>query len=186
MDEASKLLGESYGFWVQTGAIILSIIVTGFYARKAILSNGSSAKETLEHNQRMQQTRATIDLILQENQDVELNQAKQTISKLPENASFLEYLDVREEDSDEKKQIKQSIRVLMNRYEFIALGIKNEAFEESIYKELQFSDVTDVWKKSKPLIMELRRRKGKNTYYQEFEWLTDRWLNNPLVAYKNS
>ncbi|MFU2048005.1 MULTISPECIES: hypothetical protein [Avibacterium] len=48
---ANQFLGESYGFWIQTGAIILSILVTGYYARKAILSNGRSAKETLNHNQ---------------------------------------------------------------------------------------------------------------------------------------
>ena len=179
--ESAQFLGESYGFWVQTGAVILSIIVTGFFARKAIISNGKTAKETLEHNQLMQQKRATIDLILQENQDQELIKAKITIAALPDNASFIEYLDVNENDQPSKKEVKDCIRILLNRYEFIALGIKNEAFEESIYK-----DFTNTWKKAKPMIMELRRRKEQNTYYQEFELLADRWLQSPLKPYKNS
>ena len=36
------------------------------------------------------------------------------------------------------------------------------------------------------MIMELRRRKEQNTYYQEFELLADRWLQSPLKPYKNS
>ncbi|WP_442780717.1 DUF4760 domain-containing protein [Avibacterium sp. 20-132] len=152
-----------------------------------MLSNGRSAKETLNHNQEMQRQRATIELLLQENQDKELTNAMLIIAKLPKNASFLDYLDVSEEEQNEnKKVIKNAIRTLLNRYEFIALGIKYGAFEERIYKELQYSNVMNVWINAKPLIMELRRRKNKNTYFQEFEQLADKWGKEPLKSHKNT
>lgn len=87
------IFNQAYGFWVQTGAIILSIGVTGYFAKEAIKKNGSSAKETLNHNHEMIRKRATIDILIQENQDDELVQAKKIVTKLPENASFLKCLE---------------------------------------------------------------------------------------------
>ena len=175
------IFNQAYGFWVQTGAIIISIIVTGFYAQKAIKKNGQSAKETLNHNHEMIRKRATIDILIQENQDNELVQAKRIVTNLPENASFIKYLEPSFCGTKESEAEKESIRILLNRYEFIALGIRNGAFEEEIYKRLKYSDIMDTWKNAKPMIMELRRLKGRNTYYQELEWLADRWERLPLT-----
>jgi hypothetical protein len=174
---------ESIGYWVQilqTVAIILSIVVTGFYARKAILSNGQSAKEMMRHNQDMTRQRATIDLLLHENQDQELIAAKQIVIALPDEASFIKYLEPSLCADEQSKREKASIAILLNRYEFVALGIKTGAFEEQIYKSLKYSDTIDIWNKAKPMVMELRRQKGRDTYYQEFEWLADKWKKEPL------
>lgn len=175
------IFNQAYGFWVQTGAIIISIVVTGYFAKEAIKKNGSSAKETLNHNHEMIRKRATIDILIQENQDDELVQAKKIVTKLPENASFLKCLEPSSRGKKKTEAEKESIRILLNRYEFIALGIRNGAFEEEIYKRLKYSDIMDTWKKAKPMIMELRRLKGRDTYYQELEWLADRWERSPLT-----
>lgn len=50
--EHTTCLGETHGFWIQTGAIILSAIM-------AILA--------IRHNGKMSKRRATIDVIMQEN-----------------------------------------------------------------------------------------------------------------------
>lgn len=171
---------QTYGFWIQTGAIILSIIVTGYFAQKAIKANGQSAKETLEHNHTMVRKRATIDIILQENQDDELVAAKRIVASLPPEASFIKYLEPSLCDNEKAQAEKESIRILLNRLEFIALGIHQGAFEEEIYKRLQYSDAMDTWNKAKPMIMELRRQRDRNTYYQELERLAIRWGKDPL------
>ncbi|OSI23541.1 DUF4760 domain-containing protein [Neisseria dumasiana] len=173
---------QAYGFWVQTGAIIISIAVTGYFAQKAIVKNGKSAKDTLEHNHLMIRKRATIDILIQENQDKELVEAKRIVMALPGEASFIKYLEPNLCDDDNSKKEKECIRILLNRYEFVALGIKNGAFEEEIYKRLKYSDTMDIWAKAKPMIMELRRQKKRQTYYQEFEWLANRWEKNELTT----
>lgn len=117
MEETVKFLGESYGFWVQTGAVLLSAIM----AVLAILHNG-----------RMARKRTTIDVLLQENQDKELIAAKFTVFNLARDAnnSFVDiYFKEKEKQSDTYKQIT----MLLNRYEFIAQSIHNKAFEEKIY-----------------------------------------------------
>ena len=174
------IFNQAYGFWVQTGAIIISIAVTGYFAQKAIKKNGESAKTTLNHNHEMIRKRATIDILIQENQDTDLVQAKRIVAQLPPEASFIKYMEPSFCDKKEAEAEKESIRILLNRYEFIALGIRTGAFEEEIYKRLKCSDVMDTWKKAKPMIMELRRQKERNTYYQELEWLASRWEASPL------
>lgn len=130
------IFNQAYGFWVQTGAIIISIAVTGYFAQKAIKKNGESAKTTLNHNHEMIRKRATIDILIQENQDTDLVQAKRIVAQLPPEASFIKYMEPSFCDTKEAEAEKESIRILLNRYEFIALGIRTGAFEEEIYKRL--------------------------------------------------
>ncbi|KGQ46802.1 DUF4760 domain-containing protein [Gallibacterium anatis] len=168
MEETVKFLGESYGFWVQTGAVLLSAIM----AVLAILHNG-----------RMARKRTTIDVLLQENQDKELIAAKFTVFNLARDAnnSFVDiYFKEKEKQSDTYKQIT----MLLNRYEFIAQSIHNKAFEEKIYKQMQYTNITRMWDRLCPLIYEIRQRQNASTFYQEFEWLATRWKKKPLKAYK--
>ncbi len=161
-------LGESYGFWVQTGAIILSAIM-------AILA--------IVHNGKMARKHTTIDVLLQENQDKELIAAKFVVFNLARdpNNSFVDiYFKEKEQQSDMYKQIT----MLLNRYEFIAQSIHNKAFEEKIYKEMQYTNITRMWDRVCPLIYEIRQRQNAPTFYQEFEWLAKRWKDKPLKKRK--
>ncbi|WP_442790140.1 DUF4760 domain-containing protein [Neisseria gonorrhoeae] len=178
--ESLIIFNQAYGFWVQTGAIIISIAVTGYFAQKAIRENGDSAKATLNHNHEMIRKRATIDILIQENQDAELVQAKRIVANMPAEASFIKYIEPSVCNTQELEAEKESIRILPNRHEFIALGIRNGAFEEEIYKRLKYSDIMDTWEKAEPMIIELRRQKNRKTYYQELEWLAKRWKKDPL------
>lgn len=74
--------------------------------------------------------------------------------------------------------------MLLNRYEFIAQSIRNKAFEEKIYKQMQYSNITMMWDRLCPLVYEIRRVQNIKTYYQEFEWLAKRWKNKPLKPNK--
>lgn len=167
MQETATILGESYGFWIQTGAVILSALM----AVLAILHNG-----------RMARKRTTIDVLLQENQDKVLVEAKFAVFNLArdQNQSFVElYFAEKEKQSQTYKQIT----MLLNRYEFIAQSIKNRAFEEKIYKQMQYTNITRMWDRVCPLVYEIRQRQNSQTFYQEFEWLAKRWKKKPLKAH---
>lgn len=166
MNETAKILGETYGFWVQTGAVILSAAM----AVLAILHNGKMARK-----------RTTIDVLLQENQDKTLTDAKFAVFNLAKdpNTSFVDlYFKEKDKQTDTYKQIT----MLLNRYEFIAQSIRNGAFEERIYKQMQYTNITRMWDRVCPLIYEIRQRQNSQTYYQEFEWLAKRWKKKPLKA----
>jgi hypothetical protein len=166
MNETAKFLGESYGFWVQTGAVILSALM-------AVLA--------IRHNGRMARKRTTIDVLLQENEDEALREAKFAVFNMTngKNGSFVEiYFKEKQKQTLKYKQIT----MLLNRYEFIAQSIRNKAFEEKIYKQMQYSSITTMWDRLCPLVHEIRLRQGSQTYYQEFEWLAKRWKKKPLKA----
>ncbi|MDG2957003.1 DUF4760 domain-containing protein [Bisgaard Taxon 10/6] len=164
MNETARFLGESYGFWIQTGAVVLSALM-------AVLA--------IHHNGRMARKRTTIDVLLQENQDVELREAKFAVFNLArdnENSFVVIYFQEKEQQSERYKQIT----MLLNRYEFIAQSIRNKAFEEKIYKQMQYTSITSMWDRLCPLVYEIRRKQNNKTFYQEFEWLAKRWKKKPL------
>ena len=156
--QVTHFLGETIGFWIQTGAVTLSAIA-------AVLVIG--------HNGRMARRRATIDLIIGLEKDEEYNQKYASVSKLiKNNACLVNYADYIDQEHDDL----ENVRFVMNRLEFIAQGIRKNAFEEEIYKDLNYSNYLKLWNAVKPLIMEIRRINGnKETLFQEMEWLANRW-----------
>lgn len=76
------------------------------------------------------------------------------------------------------------IKLVLNHYEFVALGVHRKILHEQTLKEMQFSIYTKVWEAACPLIYDLRHESGRDTIFQEFERLATRWKSNPLKAYK--
>ncbi len=79
---------------------------------------------------------------------------------------------------DEK--LKDDIHYVLNYYEHIALGIRVEAFEEEIFKNLHYSNFMKIWHCAHPLILQIRSISGKDTIYQEIEYLARKWKNEPI------
>lgn len=156
-----ELLGESIGFWVQTTAIV----VTGATAIWSIRANGKSSRH-----------RATIDLLLAQKTDESLIQAKKVMAALHENDEFTA-LACKDKNKDPKRA---SILVILNNYEFIALGIREGALDEKIYKRAYCSMLMRDWEAMKPFVMELRRQNNMPTLFQEFEYLAAKWKKKPL------
>ncbi|MBF4102554.1 DUF4760 domain-containing protein [Gallibacterium anatis] len=50
----------------------------------------------------------------------------------------------------------------------MAQSIHNKAFEEKIYKQMQYTNITRMWDRLCPLIYEIRQRQNASTFYQEF------------------
>lgn len=152
-------LGESKGFWIQTGAFFLSAIA----AVIVIWHNGSLAKK-----------RALIDLIIQQKADEGLIKATQRVYQLQDEGNHLS--SKVGEDSEDRRTILK----VLNNQEFIAVGIRLKAFDESVYKQLQYNNVIKLWNATSGFIHELRKMDGKGTLFQDFETLAKRWEKKPI------
>jgi hypothetical protein len=164
MDNAAttcKFLGETWGFWIQTGALFLSAL---------------GAIWIIHSREQSERRRATIDLVIHQKADPNLQKAKLHILGLHENhvQNFAQYLQDR--NSDDCK----NILLLLNNYEFIAAGIRESALDEDIYKRVQYSVLVKDWDALSGFVMEFRRIEERPTLFQEFEYLAKRWKKNKL------
>lgn len=153
-------LGETWGFWIQTGAFVLSAL---------------AGVAVIYYNGKQGRLRATIDLIIHQKSDKALLACVDQVYKLSgSKVQFSNYAS--DHDSEEFKCILK----VLNNHEFIALGIRQKTFDENIYKKMQYSNVMKVWRSSAGIIGEIRNSQGIQTLFQEFEWLAKRWEKNPL------
>lgn len=160
--EVVRWLGETKGFWIQTGAFIFSALG----AIGIIYNNSHQAKK-----------RATIDLVLHESGNPTLLAAKKEISKYHDTKVNFTELSC---GANSIKPENGHIQTVLNNYEFIASGIKEGAFDEEIYKRMKRSITVRDWKAFSGYIAELRRSRGHETLYIEFEWLARRWENSHI------
>lgn len=152
-------LGESWGFWIQTGAFFLSALG----AIAVIYYNGKQAR-----------LRALIDLIVHQKTDVDLLAATRLVNSLhKEGKPWTQHLSP---ECDERKAILK----ILNNQEFIAVGIRMKAFDESVYKQMQCTNLLRLWDASKGFIEEIRRERSKDTLFQDFELLALRWKKSPI------
>jgi len=157
-------LGESVGFWVQTGAFLFS----AFGAIAIIYNNSHQAKK-----------RATVDLVLHENQNERLIKSKRRVTELHEGRHNFTQLACCEKLETEEDN--EHILAVLNNYEFIASGIKEGAFDEEIYKRMKRSLAIKHWDALSAYIAELRRTTQREKLYVEFEWLVGRWKKSQIM-----
>lgn len=155
-------LGESLGFWVQTGAFILSAVG----AIAIIYNNSHQAKK-----------RATVDLVLHELTNPEIVEAKQKVAEFHDNHTDLTQLSCAQH---KHKPENVYIRTVLNNYEFIAAGIKEGAFDEEIYKRVKRSILIRDWEALAAYVAEIRRRTGREKIFIELQWLAERWKKSEI------
>lgn len=168
--ESTKIvlwLGESIGFWIQTGAFVFSALG----AIAIIYNNSHQAKK-----------RATIDLVLHELSNPEIIEAKKQVRQCYDsNTDFTKLSCEENKDKPENGYIK----TMLNNYEFIAAGIKEGAFDEEIYKRMKRSILIRDWDAFSAYVAELRRRTNRNKIYIEFQWLAERWRKSEIKPQVN-
>jgi hypothetical protein len=152
-------LGETIGFWIQTGAFFLSAVG----AIAVIYYNGKQARVT-----------SLINLLLQQKSDVSLIEATRRVHSLKANGTALSHHV--NNDSEERKDILK----VLNNQEFIAVGIRLKVFDENVYKQSQCTNLLRLWDVSRGFIHELRSADGKDTIFQDFEQLAVRWEEDPI------
>lgn len=152
-------LGESWGFWIQTGAFFLSAIG----AIAVIYYNGKQAR-----------LRALIDLIVHQKADKELVEATRRVNALHKKGEpWTKHL-------DPECQERKDILLVLNNQEFIAVGVRLRSFDEVTYKQMQCTNVLRLWEASKGFIVEMRTEAKKDTIFQDFERLALRWKKLPI------
>ena len=178
------ILGESIGFWIQTAVILLgavaavvTIYVNGLLSRRSIDHNAKLSRQAIENNEKIARQRATIDLLLTQRTDQNLIESKKAVGNIHSNGGDFTSLATKDKAQDEDRS---HILAIINNYEFIALGIREGALDESIYKRAVYSQVVRDWAAMRPFIMELRRQNNRNTLFQEFEVMAKRWETAPL------
>ena len=152
-------LGESLGFWIQTGAFLLSAVG----AIGVIYYNGKQAR-----------VRSLIDIIMHQKGDSDLIEATRRVYAMKSNGGSLS--NHVNQDSDQRKDILK----VLNNQEFIAVGIRMKAFDEKVYKQMQCTNVLRLWNVSQGFISEIRQNDKKPTLFQDFEKLSCKWEAKPL------
>ena len=120
--------------------------------------------------------RATVDLIVDQNRNEKLSNARKKIREMHEHneSNYARFL----QDPDSKEY--DAIMMALNTYEFVASGIRSNAFNEDVYKRLRYSSVIRDWESFKGFVAEFRNQKKITSFYQDFEWLYQRWKKHPL------
>lgn len=166
--------------------ILATIAFIGlFLTVKSIKANTSSA-----------QKQATIQVVMDINADQRLQDTKNLIflkgtqaTEYYINLSCLQRPSETSTDEEKEKfrkeflaneKLKDDIHYVLNRYEFIALGIRKGAFDEELFKDFHYSNFEKLWRYSKPLVMHIRSEGGIETIYQELEYLMMRWEKDPI------
>ena len=144
----------------------ISVGVTAVIAICAILSRGKQDRR-----------RATIDFITEQNRNEALKAARKTLRVAREaDPNIARYANL--EDSDEWK----AITLILNAYEFLAVGVQEKAFDERIYKRLRCSQFLKDWELLHGFITQMRALRNQPTTFQDFERLYERWKRDPLKA----
>lgn len=134
-----------------------------------------SIRNTRQDNRR----RATVDLILHQRNNQELNNAIECVSNLVQGDDFPSlhtYLDKQKHPLERK-----AILAVLNYREFVAVGINTGIIDEEIYKRSYYNIILRDWKLLNKTIESIRNSpKGHKTNFQDFEILVCRWEANPL------
>lgn len=86
----------------------------------------------------------------------------------------------------EKKQEQDAvlIRYVINHWERISIGVQEGTYCEKILKKAQCSSLLSLHEQASPMILAIRAATGKQTYYQDLDWLAERWKAKPLKQKK--
>lgn len=153
-------LGETKGFWVNTGALVVSILVAS--AAIWVASKRERKRSTLEFLNGRHRDRALLEAI------------RFVRHGLKEKTGWLFLLNP--DDPDTEK-----VKLALNYHEFVAQSIMQKALDEAMYKQMQYTNLMNFWKSSEPAIRYLREQTKTKTLYQDIEWLVRRWQDDPIV-----
>lgn len=137
---------------------------------------------TIWSNRQDNRKQATLQLILHQRSNKELNQAIDLMAKLAREqqkqnefadlSSYLEKFDTSE---------REAILMVLNYREFVAVGINTGVIHEETYKRAYYNLMLRDWKYLANTVNAIRNSPtGKPTNFKDFELLAQRWKNKPL------
>jgi hypothetical protein len=124
---------------------------------------------------RHERRRDTVDVLLQTLNDPEANKALDHMHDLVRQGLDIPHLLAQSGLKD-----RRIILSVLNRYEFIASGLKTGAFDKAVYKRMYFSSVVEDWRSLYPFVLAFRESRQLPTVYQDFEELANQWAIDRL------
>lgn len=118
----------------------------------------------------------TANLVIQQRNDASLKQARTLVTVLNQKNEITKLAHDDAKGSDQRN----AVLAVLNNYEFIATGLREGAFDLQLYKRMTYSTVVNDWKALKPFIFDLRRQVERETIFQEFQWLAEKFSYQPL------
>ena len=146
-----------------------------------LLVSAIAAAYAVVQHRRLTKKTSTLQVILSDTSDSRIVEASSNVYKMiTSNKNFYEVLI---KQSTEDKTEVESLKIILNRYEFYATGINKGILDGDLLKNLYYSNFMVFWKHAKPCIMELRKEKDCPTLFQEFEKVMSNWKKHPLKTY---
>jgi hypothetical protein len=117
--------------------------------------------------------RATFDHITKTEADSDVIEARRKFIELAKHPDGLTKWAAEEH---EKSTEVQKIKIVLNDFELIAIGIQRGIIDAEFYKRWHRSGVLNHWKYASPFVAALRARTGNDMLFYEFEQMAG-WFN---------
>jgi hypothetical protein len=133
---------------------------------------------TLGASSRQERRRATVDVLLELLHDKEFLETRAKVKALIDAG-----LDIPALLSKEGIDNRRLLLSILSRYEFMASGLREGAFDEGIYQRMYYTTIVTDWASLQAFIFALRKQRNLQTPYQELQQLVLRWQKHPLKPY---
>lgn len=166
-------------FSAAAGVLIAALVYeTEWSQRATLLAGGLAAFATfcaigvavraIAEQKQTARIQTTIAHLAANGRDKDILAAKQKFLALAsEPGGLAKWAAERYESSDES----QAIRLYLNSFELISLGIQNEIIDYELFKSWNRSTILSVWSSGAPYVAELRKRTGRPALFHELQEL---------------
>ncbi|HVV93921.1 MAG TPA: DUF4760 domain-containing protein [Hyphomicrobiales bacterium] len=143
--------------WIILGTGIVAALIAfwGVMSQRAI----SRRLATIEHISELESDRDMID-------------ARQRFIELAKGNGGLEPF---AEEDKERDPDTQKIKIVLNDFELIAIGIQLGIFDEELYARWHKTGAMQFWHRAQPFVMRLRARIANDQIYREYEAMVGRF-----------
>ncbi|MAW08338.1 MAG: hypothetical protein CME61_08700 [Halobacteriovoraceae bacterium] len=147
------------------------------------LLSSAIAVVAIFRNQVISRRRATVDMVLHQKSDSQLQDHIDKFNELRSNSKNMP-LSAYAGDDHKGTAESKAILAVLNNYEFIASGVFQNAFDFELYKRMQYGVVVDRWDSLESFVKDIRKSRNHPTLFQEFEKLACKFKVKPLGHYK--
>ncbi len=116
--------------------------------------------------------RATLDLLAAAEADEDIIEARNKFIDLANQDGGLA---IWAEKSREAEENTQKIKLVLNEFELISIGVQRGILDFELYSRWNKSTVLKYWERAEPFIVHLRTRTKNPAYYHEFQQMAG-WL----------
>ena len=81
-------------------------------------------------------------------------------------------------ETDEMRGKVQNFRYIMNVFENMSVGIRHGIYDEGILKEMFRTSFIMTWRYVEPVVTKIRETRQKDTYYEVYEKVAEKWQKN--------